>query len=561
MNTSSIKAPWETLSNDDREKLFPVLTPPQIERVVPRGKTRKLTAGEWIVKSGDQNLPFVVILSGSVELIRNTGSGEELVAIYYPGQFHGDITMLSGRRGFLRARARETSEIIEMDRRNIQVLVQSDAELGDIFMRAFILRRAALVTYGISDVIIIGTQYSAGTLRVRYFLSKNNHPYSYVEITHHDSAQELLSRFHIDATDVPAVICRGDVVLRSPTNEQIADALGLNEGIDQERVRDVIIVGAGPSGLSAAVYAASEGLSALVIESNVPGGQASSSSKIENYLGFPNGISGQDLAGRAYIQAQKFGAEMMIARRAVSLNCSRKPYTVEVDGQMQFAARAVVIATGARYRKLPIENMHRFEGVGIYYGATAMEGQLCAQEDVVVIGGGNSAGQAAIFMSGVARHVHMLVRSALRDTMSQYLIRRINENPRISVHPNTELSALHGDSTLEAVEWHDKRSGEVTKRAIRHVFVMTGATPNTQWLGGCALQDKQGFLKTGAALTREDLASAQWPLTRAPYLYETSVPAVFAVGDVRSGNVKRIASAVGEGSIAISLIHQVLHEP
>jgi thioredoxin reductase (NADPH) len=297
------------------------------------------------------------------------------------------------------------------------------------------------------------------------------------------------------------------------------------------------------------------------METTAPGGQAGSSSKIENYLGFPTGISGQELAGRAYIQAQKFGAEMMIARRAVRLTCDHKPYMVEMDDGMRFAARTVIIATGAQYRKLPVENLSRFEGTGVYYGATSIEAQLCGREEVVVIGGGNSAGQAAVFLSGTAGHVHILIRSeALASTMSRYLIRRIEENPAITLHTNTEMAALEGDGQLERVQWRNKQTGKIEDRSIRHVFVMTGANPNTQWLSGCAAQDKQGFLKTGSALTPEDLASARWPHSRAPYLFETSLPGVFAVGDVRSGNTKRIASAVGEGSIAISFVHQVLHE-
>jgi thioredoxin reductase (NADPH) len=373
--------------------------------------------------------------------------------------------------------------------------------------------------------------------------------------------QEVLDRFHVDARDVPILICRGKLVLRNPTTEQVADCLGFNAGIDPGHLRDVVIVGAGPAGLSSAVYAASEGLSTLVMETTAPGGQAGSSSKIENYLGFPTGISGQELAGRAYIQAQKFGAEMMVARSAIRLNCDRKPYMVEMDDGMRFATRTVVIATGAQYRKLPVENLSRFEGTGVYYGATSIEAQMCGREEVVVVGGGNSAGQAAVFLSGTAGHVHILIRSdALASTMSRYLVRRIEENPAITLRTNTEMTALEGDGQLERVQWRNKQTGQVEDRTIRHVFVMTGANPNTQWLNGCAVQDKQGFLKTGSALTPEDLASAHWPHSRAPYLFETSLPGVFAVGDVRSGNTKRIASAVGEGSVAISLVHQVLHE-
>jgi thioredoxin reductase (NADPH) len=561
MNSASQKAPWETISPEQREKLFPILTTDQIARVAAYGKKRQASAGEVLVEQGDYNLPFVVVLSGALEVVRNTDVGEELIVVYTAGNFLGDVNMLSNRRSLMRARMRDAGEIIELDRRSLQGLVQSDAELGDILMRAFILRRIELIAHGWGDAVVLGSSNSAGTLRIREFLSRNGHPYSYIDLDHDPGVQEVLDRFRVDARDVPVLICRSKLVLRNPTNEQVADCLGFNEGIEQGHLRDVIIVGAGPAGLSSAVYAASEGLSTLVVETTAPGGQAGSSSKIENYLGFPTGISGQELAGRAYIQAQKFGAEMMIARRAIRLTCDRKPYMVEIDDGMRFAARTVVIATGAQYRKLPVENLSRFEGAGIYYGATAIEAQVCGRDEVVVIGGGNSAGQAAVFLSGTTGHVHILIRSdALATTMSRYLVRRIEENPAITLHTNTEITALEGNGQLERVQWRNKQTGKVEDRTIRHVFVMTGANPNTQWLNGCAAQDMQGFLKTGSALTQEELANARWPLSRAPFLFETSRPGVFAVGDVRSGNTKRIASAVGEGSIAISLVHQILHE-
>src|ERR1700730_4869310 len=561
MNSASQKSPWETISPEQREKLFPILTADQIARVAAYGKKRQASAGEVLVEQGDYNLPFVVVLSGALEVVRNTDVGEELIVVYTAGNFLGDVNMLSTRRSLMRARMRDAGEIIELDRRSLQGMVQSDAELGDILMRAFILRRIELIAYGWGDAVVLGSSNSAGTLRIREFLSRNGHPYSYIDLDHDSGVQEVLDRFQVDARDVPVLICRSKLVLRNPTNEQVADCLGFNEGIEQGHLRDVIIVGAGPAGLSSAVYAASEGLSTLVVETTAPGGQAGSSSKIENYLGFPTGISGLDLAGRAYIQAQKFGAEMMIARRAIRLTCDRKPYMVEIDDGMRFAARTVVIATGAQYRKLPVENLSRFEGAGIYYGATAIEAQVCGREEVVVIGGGNSAGQAAVFLSGTTGHVHILIRSdALAKTMSRYLIRRIEENPAITLHTNTEITALEGNGQLERVQWRNKQTGKGEDRTIRDGFVMTGANPNTQWLNGCAAQDKQGFLKTGSALTQEELANARWPLSRAPFLFETSRPGVFAVGDVRSGNTKRIASAVGEGSIAISLVHQILHE-
>jgi thioredoxin reductase (NADPH) len=418
-----------------------------------------------------------------------------------------------------------------------------------------------LISHGLGDVVVLGSSHSAGTLRVKEFLTRNGHPYSYLDLERDTGVQELLDRFHVTVNDVPVLICRGRDVLRNPTNAQIADCLGFNEGIQQDHVRDVIVIGAGPSGLAAAVYAASEGLDVLVIETNAPGGQAGSSSKIENYLGFPTGISGQELAGRAYTQAQKFGAQMIIARSALRLTCDRKPYAIEVDGGTRFSARAIVIATGAQYRRLDLENLAQLEGTGVYYGATFIEAQLCGGEEVIVVGGGNSAGQAAVFLAQTARHVHILVRSeGLTDTMSRYLIARIEEHPKITLHSHTEVAALEGNGRLERVVWRNNQTSKSEPHDIRHVFVMTGASPNTGWLDGCVILDDKGFIKTGPDLQPEELARAKWPLTRPPYLLETSLPGVFAVGDVRAGNVKRVASAVGEGSISIHLVHQALAE-
>jgi thioredoxin reductase (NADPH) len=356
------------------------------------------------------------------------------------------------------------------------------------------------------------------------------------------------------------LICRGDSVLRNPSNQRIAECLGFNEAIDQTQGRDVVIVGAGPAGLAAAVYAASEGLDALVIESSAPGGQAGSSSRIENYLGFPTGISGQELAARAYAQAEKFGAEIVVARDAVELSCDGgQRYAVRIDGGAVVPARSVIIASGAHYRKPALENLSAFEGVGVYYGATPMEAQLCAGEEVVIVGGGNSAGQAAVFLAQTVKHVHMLVRaSGLADTMSRYLVRRIEDNPAITLRTHCELTNLEGNGHLQQVSWHDSQRDVAETHDIRHLFIMTGAVPNTSWLDGCVSLDSNGFIRTGADLSPNDLAAAQWPLARPPYLLETTRPGVFAVGDVRSGNIKRVASAVGEGAIAVAFVHQVL---
>jgi thioredoxin reductase (NADPH) len=349
-------------------------------------------------------------------------------------------------------------------------------------------------------------------------------------------------------------------VLRNPTNQQVADCLGFNEIVDQTQIRDLVIIGAGRAGLAAAVYAASEGLDVIMLEVSSPGGQAGSSSRIENYLGFPSGISGEELASRAYNQAQKFGAQVLIAK-ATRLACERKPYVVEVENGARIQTRTIVIATGAEYRRPPLENLSRFEGTGVYYGATFIEAQLCSGEEVIVVGGGNSAGQAAVFLAQTTKRVHMLIRSAgLAESMSRYLIRRIQETPTIILRPHTEIVTLEGGNHLEAVRLRNNQTGQIEEHDIRHLFVMMGADPNTRWLNGCVELDAKGFIKTGPNLSPEELSAAQWPLARSPYLHETSLPGVFAVGDVRGGSIKRVASEVGEGSIAISFVHQVLQE-
>jgi len=544
-----------------REQTFPKLSPAQIERIAALGKKRKVAAGELLVNQGDVNVPCFVVVSGQMEIVQPTPQGEQPIVTHEYGQFTGELNMLSGRSSLVCIRMKEAGELIELDRNALQTLIQTDVELSEIFMRAFILRRLELITHGFGDVVLVGSAHSPGTLGIKEFLTRNGHPYSYVDLDRDMGVQELLDRFHVRIDEIPVLICRGTTVLRNPTNRQVADCLGLNAQIDESHIHDVAVIGAGPAGLAAAVYAASEGLDVLVIETMSPGGQAGSSSKIENYLGFPTGISGQELAGRAYTQAQKFGAQVLIARTAVKLACSKRPYAVQIDGGSSIPARSIVIATGAQYRKLPLENIERFEGVGIYYGATHVESQLCADEEVIVVGGGNSAGQAAVYLAESSRHVHMLIRSAgLAETMSRYLIRRIEENPKITLHANTEIEALDGEDRLECVRWRNNRTGKVEVHDIHHIFVMTGASPNTAWLDGCVAMDDKGFIKTGPELLPEDLQKAQWPLSRAPYLFETSLPGVLAVGDARAGNVKRVASAVGEGSISIHLVHKMLAE-
>src|SRR5215467_295120 len=529
------------------EKIFPKLIPAQLSRIAARGHIRGVKDGEVLYEQGHSAPPFFVVISGELEVVQPSTPVETLVTVYEPGQFTGEVGTLTGRRSLFRVRVTKRGKVIELDRQQMLALIQTDAELGEILMRAFILRRVDLIAAGVGDIVLVGSTYSASTLRIKEFLMRNGQPYSYIDLERDSDVQHLLDSFRISASEIPVLICRGQLVLRNPSNQDIADCLGFNESIEQTHVRDLIIIGAGPSGLAAAVYGASEGLDVLVLETDSPGGQAGSSSRIENYLGFPTGISGQDLAARAYLQAQKFGAGMLVAK-ATRLVCDRKPYLIELENGARISTRTVLIATGAQYRKLPLENLSRFEGAGVYYGATFVEAQLCGGEEVIIVVGGGNAGQAAVFLAKTTKRVHLLVRSAgLAETMSRYLIRRIEATPTIVLRRYTEIVALEGDDHLKSVQWRNSKTGQVEMRNIRHLFLMTGAVPNTHWLNDCFALDANGFVKTGPDLSPEDLSAARWPLARAPYLLETSVPGVFAVGDVRRGSVKRVAAAVGDG--------------
>jgi thioredoxin reductase (NADPH) len=406
---------------DARTEAFPVLTRAQIDRIRPLGCTRRVRSGEILFEPGDTTVPFFVLLSGSMEIVRPSLEGERPIATHGPGEFTGEITMISGQRCLARGRVTEDGEFLELSGEGLRSLIAKDAELSEILMRAFILRRLYLIRRGWGTVLVIGSQYSAETLEVREFLCRNGHPYTYIDLDGDRTAQELLDRFSVKPSEIPIVICHGRNCLRGPSIQELAEALGFNLCVGGKQVRDVIVVGAGPAGLAAAVYAASEGMNVLVIEMQALGGQAGSSSKSENYLGFPTGVSGEELAWRAVIQAQKFGASMTIGRTVVRLDCKGSAYSVVLDDGEELAARTIVIATGAQYNKPRLPNLERFEGEGIYYGTSCMESQLCQGLETAVVGGGNSAGQAAVFLSQTARKVHMLVRSAeLASSMSRY---------------------------------------------------------------------------------------------------------------------------------------------
>jgi len=552
-----------TIGSTAETETWPVLTEAEINRARPYGHVRNAELGEILYRPGEVGRPCFILLSASLEIVQPTVYGERLVKNLPPGMFTGEAGMIAGQRTVVQARVSQAGEILELRPEELRTLVARDAGLSEILLRAFILRRLLLIKQELGNVVVIGSQHSSDTLRLREFLSRNGHPYTYIDLDSDDTARTVLDRFSIAVSEIPIVIGNGTMVLRNPSTSQLADSLGLNDNIHSGLLHDLVIVGAGPAGLAAAVYGASEGLDTLLIESHAPGGQAGSSSRIENFLGFPTGVSGQDLATSAARQAQKFGAKLALARSIVELRSQRRPYELIRNDGTVFFARSIIIATGACYNKPNTVPLDRFAGRGIHYGATHIEAQLCEGQDVIVVGGGNSAGQAAVFLSQRARKVYMLVRaSGLSESMSRYLIQRILGNPCIQLLCNSELCGLEGENALEEVRWMNKQTAEVRSVSTHHLFIMAGASPNTEWLKGSVALDEKGFVLTGRELTASIGPDADhpWPLSRPPLMLETNLPGVFAVGDVRAGSVKRVAAAVGEGSTSVSLVHRALAE-
>jgi thioredoxin reductase (NADPH) len=531
---------------DRPAQTFPKLPPEMIERIKPYGRPDGFDGGARLFRVGDRNVDFFLILEGAVDILESDGhGGHALIVTHEAREFTGELDHLSGRAVIVCARAAQPTRVIRVTRFDFRRMASAEPDIGEIILRALILRRVGLIQHAEGGIVLVGGMRTGDTLRIQTFLMRNGYPYRLLDTDQDPDAGSALQSFQLGKVALPVVIIDGQTVLQNPRNSALADALGITEEVDPERVYDVVVVGAGPSGLAAAVYAASEGLDTIVIEAIGPGGQAGSSSRIENYLGFPTGISGQALAGRAQIQAQKFGARLVVARAAVSLECSTMPFRLRMEGGGAVAARGVVVASGARYRRLDLANLARFEGQGVHYAATSIEGRLCAGGDVIVVGGGNSAGQAAVFLSGEARHVHMLVRGdGLAETMSDYLVRRIEESPRITLHTQCEVTDLLGDRFLEAVRWRG-RDGVERVLPTSNLFLMIGAVPCTDWLNGCVALDAKGFVKTG------QIVDGKPPISP----YEASVPGIFAVGDVRANSVKRVASSVGEGSVVVHAIH------
>ena len=535
-----------------RDQMLPKLNPFEIERMRRFGEARSFAQGEAIFTAGQAGPGLVVILSGEVDIVRREFSRESLIVMDGPGQFMGELAQLAGRPALADAVAKKPVQALIIAPERLRALLIAEAELGERIMRALILRRVGLLETGAGGPIIVGRADSADVLRLQGFLRNNGHPHQLLNPETDDEAKALIERFHIDPGQLPIVLCPGGQLLRNPSEHELARCVGLVRPIDPQRVYDVAVVGAGPAGLATAVYAASEGLSVLVLDCRAFGGQAGASARIENYLGFPTGITGIALMARAYNQAQKFGAEMAIPDEVSALSAQTDGagnFTLQLTDGEQVSARAVVIASGARYRRPAVDSLPAFEGSSVHYWATPLEGKLCANQEIALVGGGNSAGQAAVYLASQSAKVWMLVRGGdLGASMSRYLVDRIEGLANIEVLTRAQVSGLEGrDGVLEAVRWRLGTNGKEVRRPTRHLFLFIGAEPNTNWLAGSDVAlDAKAFVLTG-----EHTGGDRHPL-------ETNRRGVFAIGDVRSKSIKRVAAAVGEGAQVVAALHSYL---
>jgi thioredoxin reductase (NADPH) len=542
----------------DRDEAFPRLGEEFLAVLDAAGERRALSDGEVLYRAGDRSSEFFVVLRGRVALVDGFGSpAARTLGVLDERRFVGELNLMIGQPAYLAAVVREAGEAIALTRDELTAVIAANQEVGDLLLSAFMARRANLIGLG-SGIQLIGSHLSPDSRRLREFLTRNRIPHSFLDLETDAQAELLLRGLSIPPRETPLVL-GGSLALRNPTNHEVAEALNLGTATSRERVCDTVVVGAGPAGLGAAVYAASEGLSTVLVDSVAVGGQASTSSRIENYLGFPAGVSGAELAERAAVQATRFGVRTAVPATAAALSLEDGYHVVELDGDERLRTRTVALATGASYRRLNVARLAEFDGAGVYYAATQVEAQMCGGEPVVVVGGGNSAGQAAVFLARHVSRVELLLRGAdLAAGMSRYLVDQVEATPSIEVHLHTQIRELHGDGALEAISVEDTGTGTTRTIQARAVFVFIGADPCTGWLGDALAIDEDGFVLTGQDLPLTHLDPAGDGRQRPPFPLETSRPGVFAVGDVRSGSVKRVASAVGEGAMAVQLIHQYL---
>lgn len=551
--------PWAAGAEQRLHELDPELTERQIEIVAGYGREAEFEDGAWLWQTGERKAGFFLVLSGQVEIVSQRRGEDCVIITHGRGHYGGETITMTGGGALVSGRAKGATRVIAVESGRLRELIATESELGEVLLLSFILRRMRMIAEALGDVDLYGVAVEPRTAGLRSFLIRHGVPHDFTDISEVEDVETVLRALDVERSDLP-VISTNKGLLKAPSIRELAEHLGIAVSFDCGICYDLAVIGAGPAGLAAAVYAASEGLKVIAIESCAPGGQAGTSSRIENYLGFPTGISGQALAGRAFLQAQKFGATIAVARELEHLVCG-KPHRLMLDGGDSIEARSIVIASGAIYREPPIKNLEAFTGGGIHYGASYIEAQLCRKKDVAIVGGGNSAGQAAIYLSGFARSVRILIRGeSLASSMSSYLIDRIDRTANIEVDPYTEVKSTNGDGKLETLTLIDKRTEQTREIEASQLFVFIGAVPATAFVPDTIQLDKNGFVLTGEALDATALKRAGWPLERRPYPLETSCPGVFAAGDVRSSSVKRVASAVGEGSVCIQTVHGFLSE-
>jgi thioredoxin reductase (NADPH) len=546
-------------SGEIRSTASPTLTKDQIEVLMRYGETRKTEAGQVLFRAGATSYAFIVVLEGEVEVVDDFAGEMRTIAVHVPGRFAGELNMLTGQAVYVSVMVRKSGKMLAIPPDQLKEVITEEPALSDIILKAFLARRWLMMRAG-TGLRIIGSRHSRDATRLREFAARNHLPHGWIELEEDPKAEALLERFSVKPSETPVAVWQGVDVLKNPTNSELARTIGLKVDAPRERTYDLVVVGTGPAGLGAAVYGASEGLSTLALESVALGGQAGTSSRIENYLGFPAGLSGFELASRALVQADKFGARTAVPEEAVGLAREDGHYRIGLSEGDEVVARSVIAATGARYRRLDVPRLERFEGVSVHHAATEAEAQRCEGEEVAVVGGGNSAGQAALFLAGRTQKVYLLIRGDdLGKGMSRYLVDRVTDAENVELLASTEVRELVGEDRLEGVFVGDNRSGARRTLGAKALFVFIGAEANTGWLEGAVQLDQRGFVLTGGDSDRSALGGEAWQeLLREPYLLETSLPGVFAAGDVRSGSIKRVASAVGEGAMAVRLVHRYL---